>query len=263
MLSFAKKGNNPIYAMQCFLTGFKLLAKKELRKFLWIPLLINLCLYTAALAIAYFYLVGIVATFIPNWLQWLSWLLIPLFFACFFVVMFFTFTILANLLASPFYTQLAEKTLLLLYKEDESEDKSSAPPVTVEVKWTTMMKGELRRISYLIKWMIPLVILSFIPVINLIAPVMWAIFAAWGMALEFLAYPLENKGLVFPEQKKLISSVRFGSLTLGGITMGGLAVPVFNLLVSPTAVIAATVYTYGLSQEDEPEQSQDVVIESE
>jgi len=263
MLSFAKKGNNPLYAVQCFFTGFKLLARKELRKFLWIPLLINLCLYTGALVIAYFYLVDIVASFIPEWLQWLSWLLIPLFFACFFVVMFFTFTVLANLLAAPFYTQLSEKTLLLLYKEDESEDKATNPPKTVEVAWSTMMLGELRRISYLIKWMIPLVVLSFIPVINIISPFLWAIFAAWGMALEFLAYPLENKGLAFPEQKKLISSVRFGSLSLGGITMAGLAIPVFNLLVSPTAVIAATVYTYGVSQEDEPELAQNTVIESE
>ena len=62
------------------------------------------------------------------------------------------------------------------------------------------------------------------------------------MALEYLAYPLENKGLLFAEQKQLLKSVRFGTLSFGGVAMLGLTLPVFNILVAPAAVIGATIY---------------------
>jgi CysZ protein len=58
----------------------------------------------------------LIAQFIPAWLQWLDWLIYPLFFIGFFVAGFFTFTLIANLIASPFYGGLAAKTQHILVK---------------------------------------------------------------------------------------------------------------------------------------------------
>ena len=251
MMKLINKTNNPLYALQCVFTGLSWLGKAPLRKFLLLPILINLVLYSVALVIGYFYLNDVINHLIPGWLHWLSWLLWPLFFICFVVAGFFSFTVLANLIASPFYGKLAAKTLELIIQtkrsETEEEEADSEFDFT-EPNWLHVMFGELRRIAYLIKWMFVLLIISVIPGLNLLAPLLWALFGAWGCALEFFAYPLENKGLLFPEQKKLVASVRLGALSFGGVILLGLGLPVLNLLVAPAAVIAATFYINGIDE---------------
>lgn len=240
MNQLKEKGNNPVYAVNCLLKGLKLLGRKELRKFLIIPIVINVILYSIAGTLGYLYIADLINQFIPTWLSWLEWLIWPLFFICFSVVGFFTFTILANLIASPFYSQLSVKTLEVI----------SGKPSTIEEQATTqVILGELKRMGYLVSRMLPLLVLFIIPVINLIAPFLWALFGAWGMGLEFMAYPLENKGLLFAEQKEQAKTRRFGVLSFGGLTVLGLSIPVLNLIVAPTAVIAATIYFYGLTEE--------------
>jgi len=245
VITFNKKGNNPLYAMQFFFTGLAWLGKAPLRPFLLIPILINIVLYSIAFVLGYLYLTPLVAQLIPAWLHWLSWLLTPLFFLCFAVLGFFTFTLFANLIAAPFYGKLAEKTHALILETQPTDDHT---PVIAQPHWSKVMLGELQRLAYLIKWMVLLTVLSFIPVINLFAPLLWAAFGAWGCALEFFAYPLENKGLLFQEQRSLIKTVQFGAVSFGGMVMFSLSLPVFNLVVAPAAVIAATLYTHALGK---------------
>lgn len=230
---FDKKGNNPVLAVGYLFKGIKLLAGAELRKFLVIPVLINIVLYGAALVLGYYYVADLINHFIPGWLQWLSWILWPLFFISFFIAGFFTFTILANLLAAPFYGKLSAKTLAII---------SGETGASAEQPLAKVMLAELKRAGYLVSRALPLLVLSIIPGINVIAPFLWALFGAWGMALEYMAYPLENAGVLFTEQKQLIKSVRIGALSFGGVAAMGLAIPVLNIIVAPAAVIGATIY---------------------
>lgn len=244
MTTFLEKGNNPVYAMKFFFTGLAWLTKSQLRSFLLIPLLINLLLYSVAFSLGYFYLTPLVAQMIPAWLHWLSWLLTPLFFLSFIVIGFFSFTLLANLIAAPFYGKLAEKTHALIRQSQPAvPQQADSHPEIPQPHWTKIMLGEWQRLRYLLKWMLILVIISLIPLINLIAPLLWMVLGAWGCALEFFAYPLENQGLVFTEQKALLKTGRFGVLSFGAIVMVGLSLPFLNLFVAPAAVIAATLYT--------------------
>jgi len=57
-----------------------------------------------------------------------------------------------------------------------------------------------------------------------------------------MAYPLENQGVLFSEQKELVKSVRLGALSFGGLAVLGLTIPVLNIIVAPAAVIGATLY---------------------
>ena len=240
MINLKQKDNNPAYAANCLLQGVKLLGKAELRKYLLIPVLINFILYGAAFTLGYIYIPSLVVQFIPSWLSWLEWLIWPLFFISFSIVGFFTFTILANLIASPFYSQLAGKTLELISAEDCDIE---------EQKVAQVIFSEIKRMGYLISRMLPLLILFIIPGVNLIAPFLWALFCAWGMGLEFMAYPLENKGLLFSQQKELAKTRRVGVLSFGGLVVIGLSIPLFNLVVAPAAVIGATIYSYGIASE--------------
>jgi CysZ protein len=227
------KSNNPLSAIGYFFKGLKLLARPELRPFLIYPVLINLVLYSGAFAVGYHYINQFMGHFIPDWLQWLNWILWPLVFISFLIVVFFSFTILANLIAAPFYGKLAAKTSSILTAQHN--------PVT-EPPLARIMAAEFRRAGYLSVRALPLIVLFVIPGINMIAPFLWALFGAWAMALEFMAYPLENEGILFSEQKQLAKDMRLGALSFGGIVMMGLTLPLLNLVVAPAAVIGATMY---------------------
>ncbi|WP_262966265.1 sulfate transporter CysZ [Methylobacter psychrophilus] len=230
---FDKKGNNPALAVSYLFKGLKLLTSPQLRTFILIPVLINIVLYSVALTLGYYYIADLINQFIPGWLQWLSWFLWPLFFISFFIAGFFTFTVLANLLAAPFYGKLSAKTLALI---------TGQAIVIDEQPLIKVILAEVKRAGYLLSRALPLVIVSFIPGLNVIAPFLWVLFGAWGMALEYLAYPLENAGVLFSDQKQLVKSIRLGALSFGGIAAMGLTIPVLNIIVAPAAVIGATIY---------------------
>ena len=230
---FDKKGNNPALAVGYLFKGLKLLTSNQLRAFIVIPVLINVVLYSVALMLGYYYLTDLIEQFVPGWLHWLSWVLWPLFFISFFIAGFFTFTVLANLLAAPFYGKLSAKTLMLI--NGQVKEIEEQPLLKV-------MSAELKRAGYLLSRALPLLVLSFIPGVNVLAPFLWALFGAWGMSLEYMAYPLENAGVLFPEQKQLVKSIRLGALSFGGLAAMGLTIPLINIIIAPVAVIGATIY---------------------
>jgi CysZ protein len=238
-MKFDRRGNHPVLALGYFFQGLKLLTRPELRTFLIMPVLINLVLYSVALVLGIMYVEELIAGFIPNWLEWLSWILWPLFFISFFIAGFFTFTILANMIAAPFYGKLAAKTLAIITGQSGA---------VAEQPLARVMAAEFKRVGYLVSRALPLLLLFIIPGINIFAPFLWALFGAWGMILEYMAYPLENEGVLFSEQKQLVGSVKFGALSFGGITMVGLTLPLINIIVAPAAVIGATIYFNAVRQ---------------
>ncbi len=228
-------GNNPVFALNCLLKALKMAINKPLRAYVIVPVLINLVLYSLAFYIAYVYLDDFISSLLPSWLNWLEWLIWPIFFVSIFMLIFFSFALLANLIAAPFYCQLAAKTLNFITDEEH------------EVK--TLSNGnifltELIRLYYLLSRMLPFLILFIIPVVNVIAPILWLLFGSWTLGLEFFSYHFENRGLTFKAQKQKAKSKRLGVMSFGGMVMFVLTLPVFNLLIAPAAVIAATLYSH-------------------
>ena len=234
-----QKGNNPVFAVRCFLQGLRFLARPGLRQYLVVPVLINLFLFFSAFTLGVYYISDLMQEFIPAWLDWISWILWPIFFICFFMTIFFTFTLLANLIAAPFYGKLAAKTLSIITGEPVQIDEQGMAKV---------LFAELKRMAYLLSRALPLLLLFIIPGVNLIAPFLWVLFGAWGMVLEFMAYPLENEGLLFPQQRELVKDMRVGTLSFGGMVLLGLTVPVLNVLIPPAAVIGATIFSHELKK---------------
>ncbi len=232
-----RKLNNPVYALGCLGRGMVLLGRPQLRRFVLIPLLINLILFASAFGLAGYFFADLLDWLIPSWLDWLRWLLWPLFGFTVVLITFFSFTLVANLLAAPFYAKLAERTEQLL---------TGIPPRPPEASLTKTiaqeMGAEVRRLGYFLQWAAPLAILSLIPGVNLITPLLWLVLNAWFLGLEYSAYPLANHGILFPEAKRLLRQAWVGELTLGGVVMLGIGIPLLNVLVPPAAVIGATLY---------------------
>ena len=233
-IEFNKKaGLNPLLAFNSLLKGASLLGHKQLRKYVLIPILVNLVLFSSLLYFGYQSIGVLIVQFIPDWLQWLDWLIYPLFFLSFLMLGFFTFSLLANLMAVPFYGGLAAKTLHILNNEVGE---------VIEQPVLSVLFSELKRIAYLLTRAIPLLIISIIPGLNVIAPILWGVYAAWGLGMEYFAYPLENEGVLFPEQRSALKTVRIGVLSFGGMVLFALMIPILNIFIPPMAVISATVY---------------------
>jgi CysZ protein len=222
-----------IAASSYLFKGLKLLSTPALRPFVLMPLLINLVLYSVAFVLGYLYLNHIVAQLIPTWLHWLTWLIYPLFFISFCAIGFFTFSLLANLISAPFYAKLAAKTLVVI---------GASPAQRFEPSAKQVWQAELKRLRYSMTHTLPLLILFVIPVVNLIAPILWLGFSAWCVALEYFAYSQENRGVLFFEQQAHLKTMKLSALSFGSLVTLGQALPFINIVIAPAAVIAATLY---------------------
>jgi CysZ protein len=223
------------------LTGLRWLPRAGLRGFVALPLLINTLLFGGGIWLGAGQLRRLdqaVQGWLPEWLAWLHWLLWLLFVLTVLVVVFYTFSLVANLLAAPLNSLLAERV------EKMVNPDGGVPPPPAESSWGGLLFGplaELRKLLYFVAWAIPLVVLSFLPGVNVAAPVLWAVSTSWMLALEYADYPLGNRGLNLQAQRRLLRQRWPLALGFGGMTLLLTLIPGLNLLVMPAAVIGATV----------------------
>jgi CysZ protein len=230
--------SNPVTGAGYFFTGLSLLNKPGVRRFVIIPLLINILIFAGLiwlLADQFGGLIDWMTPTLPDWLLWLTWLLWLVFGLMAFIVLFFGFSILANLVGAPFNSYLAAAVEKHLTGQPLADSGKSLWQDVVEA-----ILGELKKILYYLMWAIPLLIIGFIPGINLLSPLLWALFGAWMLSLEYMDYPLGNYGLTFPTIRRKISEQRMLSLGFGGAVMLATLIPLFNFLVMPVAVAGAT-----------------------
>lgn len=222
--------------------GLKLMLRPGLRLFVILPLLVNLLVFGGLIF-------GSVNLFsgwldqltgsIPDWLSWLNWLLWPLFVVLLVLTVFFSFSLLANLIAAPFNGFLAEKVEVVLRGRDDFPPFSLAE-LTAMVPRT--IGRELRKLAYFLPRAIPLLILTFIPVINLIALPLWVLFGVWMMAIQYIDYPADNNKLSWQDMLAWLRAKRWQSLGFGGAVYVALLIPFANILVMPAAVAGATLF---------------------
>jgi CysZ protein len=109
-------------------------------------------------------------------------------------------------------------------------------------------KSETQKILYAMKWFIPLIIATLIPGLNIIAPFLWILFAAWFFALEYSDYPLANRGQFFDEVKLYNQKNRMRTLGFGTGVFIMTSIPVVNFFAMPVAVAGATKLTTKIEQ---------------
>lgn len=232
--------SNPITGIGYLLEGFGLIFKPGLRRYVVIPLLINFCLFGGLTwfgASQFEVFLNWLMPELPEWLQWLEWLFWLLFGISALLILFFVFSLLANIIGAPFNALLAEavESYLVGQLPDEA---GGWKKMLAEIVPT--MLDELRKLAYMIGCSIPFLILFLIPVINVIAPFAWLAFSAWMLTVEYADYPMGNHGMRSDEQKLRLRKKRFLSLGFGGATTVATMTPILNFLVMPAAVAGAT-----------------------
>jgi len=225
-----------------FTAGLRLILQPGLRLFVLLPLTINLLLFIGLISLAVRQFDVLLSSFmpsLPDWLSFLEFLLWPLFALLVLAIMFFTFTMVANLLAAPFNGFLSEKVEAVVRGTDTS------PPFY----WRELLAmvprtigRELRKLGYFLPRAIALLVLSLIPGINIIASPLWVLFGVWMMAVQYIDYPADNHKLGWQEMLAWLREKRWQSLGFGGMTYLVLLVPLVNVLAMPAAVAGATLF---------------------
>jgi CysZ protein len=224
--------------------GFALIRQPGLRLFVIIPLILNLLLFVIlvwAMAEGFALLIATVMGWLPDWqwlqaLDWLFWLLYALVILLMFA---YGFVIMANLIGSPFYGFLSEQTEKYLTGQEVSDDGG----------WMQILKDipralgrEVQKIAYYLPRALLLFIIGLIPVVNLVAAVLWFGFNSWMMSLQYVDYPADNHRVSFAVLRRRLAARRLSALGFG-LPVALLAmVPVVNLFVVPAAVCGATAF---------------------
>ena len=223
--------------IQALARGTGLLNKPGVRIYVIVPLAINLLLFSALIWYGYSLFVPFVEwmmSFVPGFLDFLEWFIWIFFGTLAALTVFFSFTPLANIVAAPFNALMSEKIEIYLTGKAPSSNVSFAKMALDAIG------SQLRKLVYILLWALGLFLISLIPVINLIAPVLWVIFGSWLLSLEYFDYPMGNHDLVFDEEKRQLRERRGIALGFGGGVMVLTSIPIVNFITMPVAVAGAT-----------------------
>ena len=219
--------------------GWQRIRQPGLRRFLVIPLLLNLTLFLALISWGvrqFNYWMDRLMPHLPEWAAFVEWLLWPLFALVVLLVLFFGFSIVANLIASPFYGFLAEKIA-------EQERGLVSPPTSWQEILMVIPKSlgrECRKIVYYLPRLLALLLLTLIPVVNLVASPLLLAFGVWMMAVQYIDYQADNDQVGFMDMLRWMRGRRGLSLGFGLPVYIGMLIPLVNLLVMPSAVAGST-----------------------
>ncbi len=228
--------NNGFYYL---LEGFKLLKQPGIKRFVIIPLLINITLFCGFFFLARHFFAEAhlwVMAHLPTWLQWLGGILWVIFFIGFFLVFIYTFVAVTNLISAPFNAFLAEKVEFHLTGKT-LEEKT----LWENIKDTPrILARQFSLIGYYLPRALVLLIFFFVPIIQIFAAMLWFVFNAWFMTLQYLDYPTDNHRIALTNVHAWLWQNRLLSLTFGMGILIACMIPILNFLIVPAAVAGAT-----------------------
>ena len=220
-----------------FLSGFELISKKGLKRFVLIPLLINLVLFGGSL----FYIIGWIDSgvawmtgYLPGFLSWLEFLIWPIAILLVLFIYSLVFTIITNFIAAPFNGLLSEKVELYLTGQKVNDDGFAELIKDVP----RMLGRELTKLIYYLPKAIGFLLLLFL--VPVFGQIMWFLFSSWMFAVQYVDYPFDNHKVPFDETRHHLKQKQGLSYGFGIAVLLFSMIPIVNLIVMPVAVCGAT-----------------------
>ena len=223
-----------------FLRGLAMTFEPGLRRFVLVPLAANIILFSLMGRLLFefitdFYDAAMLT--IPEWLQFLSWIITPLLWLIGGLMTGYLSTFVVLMLTSPFHALLAEKV----------EEGITGEPVpaldgiaAALIEVPRALFREIRKVLYYVPMALGVLLLTIIPVFNAFAPLAWFLLGAWMMSLQFVDYPMDNHRLPFRDVRDACAARRLSTIGFGGAVAFFTGIPLLNLIVIPAAVIGAT-----------------------
>jgi CysZ protein len=214
-----------------------------LLRFVAIPFLINLVVFSGVVYLGMAFFNDTVVRMIPGGEAWywailtyLVWFLAVLVTS---VLVFFVFTLVGNLIASPFNDILSERVEGIVAGQSH-EGAFSLRLFFPEAKRALAL--EFKKIAVFLGGMALLLTLNLIPGLGqILYAVASFLFTLFFLVVEYLGFVLGRKGWSFKEQRRYIFARKFLMLGFGSGVFCLLIIPFVQLLCIPLAVIAATI----------------------
>ncbi len=219
--------------VKCFLDGASAAFGKPLRGYVLLAGLVSFLVIVGGLVWALSYVTDFSAYLqrtLGAWPEFLQWVVEPLLYIIGIFVGAWSFGFLAIVIGSPFLGNLSARVDTALPGET---------PGWLQVALATIAR-EGRKLLYSLPRIIGLLILGFIPVLNLAAPVLWVVLGAWLMAVQFCDFPFENRHRPFQDTRSVLGRNRGAALGFGACVTLAMAIPVLNFMVPPVATVGAT-----------------------
>jgi CysZ protein len=232
-----KTGLNAPFAAFAFLKQHK-----SLTKYILIPFIINLVIFSLAAYLGFSLFESQILHRIPQneawyWsvLNYASWLLAILLTA---VLVFFSFTVIGSLVASPFNEILSERTEQIVTGGKAAETFHLR--IFFKDAISTFL-DESRKIALFVTAMILLLMLNLVPIIGtLLYPILSTILIVFFLAVEYTGYVFSRKRLPFREQRRYLLKNKSLWVGFGIGLLLILAIPLVQFFCIPLGVIGAT-----------------------
>jgi CysZ protein len=237
--------NNLASGARYFFRGMRLLLHPQLRLFVLIPLVINCLLFAVLTTLLVQYFDALtqwdlplpeILQFLEKTLKWVAWLLIVV------VVLIgygYSFNIITNIFAAPFYGLLSQRTEEMLTGVKCPDE----PPLQMVPR--TVFR-ELRKLLYFVSRgifiLLVIVLLGLTFILNFLAPALGILWSAWCMSIQYVDYAADNHRTDFATLRKMLRKRRYSCVGFGGTVMGCSMVPLLNIIAMPAAVIGGTLF---------------------
>ncbi|MFT6917641.1 MAG: CysZ protein [Cognaticolwellia sp.] len=220
-----------------FIKGFELIRTPGIRRFVFVPLAVNLILFSYAFYYMFLQLESYMLT-LDDWLgesfSWLSNFIWPLAVLFVLIVFSFIFSSVANWLAAPFNGLLSEKVEALL--TNQPLNNAGAFDVVKDIPRT--LSRELTKLAYYLPRALVFFLLYWL--LPVIGQVLWFLFLAWMMAVQYKDYPFDNHKINFNRMRQALKQRQGLSYSFGITTAVFSMIPIVNLVVMPVAICGAT-----------------------
>jgi CysZ protein len=231
---------NTLSGFGYFFRGMGLLTRPGLRRFVVIPLLANIAVFALMAGAIYQAMSGLyieyTSNFIGDW-EFLTWIVTPLIWLFGTLLSGYISIFIVLFLTSPFHGLLAERVEEYVTGEAIVNEGSALQMVLA------IPRGFLREIQKMVHYVpmaLLVLIITLIPGLNVVAPLLWILLGAWMMSLQFVDYPMDNHRLSFGEVRAACSARRSTSITFGAAVAFVSGLPILNLILIPAAVAGAT-----------------------
>lgn len=233
--------------------GVKLIWHPSLRVYILVPLIVNCVLFIVLTSSMLSYLSGTidgVMSDLPGWLAPLAWIAWTVIGVLLLIIYGYSFNMITNILAAPFYGLLAEKAETLLTGVPlPQESLSEMIPRVFSREFSKLVYFLLRGILVTLV----IILVATIPLIGIIAPLLGLAWGAWSMTVQYSDYPADNHQRDFKILRKKLWNKMFSSFGFGGMVMACSIVPILNIFAMPAAVVGGTIFWLNELKKCEPE----------
>ena len=233
---FAQGFSYPVRALKMFSE------KPGLIKFLLVPFFINLIVFSLTVYFGLDLFDHMLEMYAPTsdaWygavLYYLAWTLATILTT---IAVFFTFTVVGNLIASPFNELLSERAEAMRKGEEQSEPFRLRK--FISESWFAIVV-ELKKMAIFIGCMLILLMINFIPGIgSMLYAVLAPLLTLFFLVVEYMAFVLMRKQMSFAQQRSYIFQHPVLMFGFACSLFCLLAIPFVQFFCIPLAVVGAT-----------------------